>query len=136
MTRMTTYRIPMHREGHLVTLEEVLKLVDGAGLTWRLTHFDAIGKTGCDVDWSLLERETTRQPGGMAFTDVGLRDLAAQLYQVIDCDILGYPEGQPADVKGSAALSIVAFDSGEWTVETRVGHRHRFDATSWLLEGS
>ena len=136
MTRMTTYRMPMHREGHLVTLEKVLKVVAGAGLTWRLTHFDAIPKTGSDVDTLLLEREAKRQPGGVAFTDADLRDLAAQLQQVIDCDILGYPEGEPADVKGSAALSIVAFDSGEWTVETSEGHRRRFDATSWLLEGS
>ena len=126
VTRTTTHRIPMHRDGHVVTLEEVLEAVDGAGLEWHLTHFDAIPKTDAGLDTDFLEREAKSRPGGLVFSDTGLRDLAAKLQQVIDCDILGYPEGQPADAQVAAALSIVAFDSGEWAVHTSEGHGHRF----------
>lgn len=131
-----TYRIPMHRDGHVVTLEEVLEAVDGAGLEWRMTYCDAIPKTGSGLNSVLLERHARSQQEGAVFTDLGLRDLAARLEQMIDCDILGYPEGQPADAQVTPTVSIVAFDSSEWTVRTSEGHSHRFDVTSRLLDES
>ena len=70
----------------------------------------------------------------MVFADIGLRALAQQLHQVIDCQILGVPQGQSLGANVPDILEIVASDSTEWILRTGTQHGWRLDLGSSLFE--
>lgn len=132
MSSATTFRIPMHRGGSLVSLEAILEGVDGTGLEWHLLDIQAIAKQNSGLDVLRLEEEVRGHPGGLVFADLGLRALARQIDQVIDCEILGVPVERP--YPSMAEVSIVASDSTEWILRMSGMSGGRFDHASPLLD--
>jgi len=110
----STYAIPMHREGRVVDLLQILRLVNGQLLTWRLTEIEAIVVPGSALDIVELEREALSSPDGISFSNRALTALADQLLQVINCDLSGYLLGD--NRKQAPVVLIRALDSTEWSV--------------------
>jgi hypothetical protein len=123
----------MHRGGRLVSLEAVLDVVDSAGLEWHLTDLEAIAKKDSDLDVVQLENDVHGRPGGLLLTDAALRLLAAEVDQIIDCQILGVPQGESIDADVADVLDIVAFDSTEWILRVGTRQRGRLNHSSSLL---
>jgi hypothetical protein len=117
-----------------VGLEEVLDQINSSDLEWHLIFFDAISKIGADFDVRELAKGALATPVGLIFSDEGLRVLARQLFQVIECEILGFPKSQPVSSRESLTMKIDAFDSTEWTVQVGAGERHRVKRGSILSE--
>lgn len=131
MIRMAVFQIPMHDDGRLVSLEAILAELDGTGVEWWIVDLQAVGEPGSGLDVLELEKEVRRKPEGLALSDLELRALATQFHQVIECEIVGVETGKQGT--GDADLSIVAFDSTEWTVKVNPASAHRVRADSLLL---
>lgn len=132
MSSATTFRVPMHRGGRLVSLEAILEEVDGTGLEWRLLDIQAVARKGSGLDVLRLEEEAQSRPGGLVFADLALRALARQIDQVIDCEILGVPVTRPRT--SMVEVTIVASDSTEWIVRTRGMAGSRLNLASPLFD--
>jgi hypothetical protein len=133
MTERFSYRIPMHHEGHLVTLGEILDVIDGKGLEWRLTDFEAIAVPDFGLDILSIERAVSGTRGGLIFSFNALLEFAQGLDQVINCEILGYATDVPR-IPGEAVVIVQALDSTEWILKAD-DPRARLDLGSSLLHG-
>ena len=134
MSNEGNYRIPMHRGGRLVTLDDILQVVNGTRVVWHLMDIEAISMRDSGLDVLQLEREVQHAPGGKVFTDRDLRASARQLDQVIKCKILGVIEGLSFDVGSAVVVEILALDSTEWVLWTDQIHDDRIDVGSPLFE--
>ena len=115
MIEMTSYSIPAYCDGQLVTLQQVLGLVDSQILRWQLTELEGITAPGCGLDSVELESAARSTPGGLPFSNQALAALADQLLQVINCELFGY-RVQGADRTEAAVVVIRAMDSSEWSI--------------------
>jgi hypothetical protein len=131
---VSTYTIPMHRSGRLISLAAVLEAIKGEGLEWRLKDLWATAFEGFGAEIVELEQQTRNQERGVAFTDSGLREVASRIYQVIDCQLLGAPAGSSAAPGSADTLEIIAFDSTEWILNVGSSQRHRVNLRSDLFQ--
>jgi hypothetical protein len=132
---VSTYTIPMHPNGRLVSLAAVLGAIDGEGLEWYLKGLWATAFEGFGAEIVELERRTLAQESGVAFTDSGLREVASHIYQAIDCQLLGAPAGSSAAPGSADTLEVIAFDSTEWILNVGSSQLHRVNLTSNLFQG-
>lgn len=133
MSNVRKYRIPMFRDGQLVTLNDILRLVNGSGLKWHLMDIEAISRRDAGLDVLELEREVNASSDGRAFTDLELRALSRKLDQVIECRIVGMNQEHGPDNGRVPVVVISAFDSTEWILSVDVWENGRLDAGSPLL---
>lgn len=131
--RNFTYSIPMHHGSHLVTLEEILALIDGTGLEWHLSFLDATSRPDSQLNVVQLGHEVRSRPGGYVYSDVEIRALARELDQVIDCDIFAFTPGDPFGDESKARLAVEAFDSTSWNLEFEAAEIGRLDVTAKIL---
>lgn len=114
MTERTSYSIPAYCKGQLVTLQQVLGLMDSRLLRWQLTELEAVALPDSVVHVVEMERAVRSADGGLRFSNQALAALGDQLQQVINCEVLGYRvEGGGAP---EALVAIRAMDSTEWSI--------------------
>lgn len=128
---MSTFTLPMHANGRVVTLGAILSALDTSGLEWRVVALEAVAKPDSGLDVLELERAGGLSPGGLALSDSGLHTLAGQLEQIIDCEINGFTYG--VSPTSRPELSIVAVDSTEWTLSANASAEYRLRADSVLF---
>ena len=123
----------MYLEGRLVTLDEILHVIDGQEVDWRLIDFEAIALPDSGLDVLSLERAVFGSGEGLLFTYDALLELAQGLDQVINCEILGFVRGAP-EMAGEAVVILQALDSTEWVLAVDEPQA-RLDLDSPLLRG-
>lgn len=112
-----TLRIPMHQVGRLVTLADVLGLFDEGTWDWNVMEFESVAVAGSSLDVLALEEAVLATERGCAFTDSELRELAGEIQQVIQAEIVGSCN---ADVRADASgtrVVVRAFDSTDWCID-------------------
>jgi hypothetical protein len=131
---MSTYKIPMHRGGGLVSLAAVLDAIDGEGLEWHLKDLWATASEEFGAEIVELEKQTVSREEGVAFTDFDLREVASHIYQTIECQILGAPAGAIGAPVSADTLEIIAFDSSEWILNVGASQLYRLNLDSDLFQ--
>lgn len=130
MKNISLHRIPIHKNGHVTSLSEILHHINDTNISWRMTELQAISTPSSDLNMLNLESEIRNSPKGFPFTNKALIALAEILDQVIDCEIIGFtvsPEDSPTE---EAVIIIRALDSTEWEIavdESRDLLRTSFD---------
>lgn len=116
MKRTSTYRIPIHQDGHVTSFSEILRHVNGAEIFWRMTDLQAISIPSPNLNILDLESQVHDSPEGLIFTHEALVELSQALDQVIDCEILGFTRDPQTSSPGKVVIIIRALDSTEWEV--------------------
>jgi hypothetical protein len=122
MLQFTTFS--MHREGgRLVTLHDVLTLLPGNDLLWRILDLTAIGEAPGGAGMVAFENSIRVAPDGYRSTWKDLLALSVPLEQTWDCLIVATDLGVAIktdtieeDGFPNCRYVVDAFDSGTWTV--------------------
>lgn len=109
-------------DGPTVQLNDLLAQVPPVDLDWAILE---IWATGRDEHTKVVElaRRAAESSTGVALSDHALRQLAAEILQVIDGIVVGYrgvpPARSDADLRDVAEIVLEAIDSTLWRVYAR-----------------
>jgi hypothetical protein len=105
----------MLRNDVMLTLEQLLDAFNTDELLWGLTWIEAITNPTSTLNIVELE-ERVKTPPGLHLTQGAMRALAADLAQVIECEVTGFRTGSPAEQARRPVVRLLAEDSSHWTV--------------------
>jgi hypothetical protein len=109
-------------DGPTVQLNDLLAQVPPADLDWAILEIWATGRDDAP-EVVELDRRAAESPTGVALSDQALRQLAAEVLQVIDGIVVGYRGAPPvrsdADLRDVAEVVFEAIDSTLWRVYAR-----------------
>ena len=110
-------------DGTSVELGKLLDLVgDQPALDWSVMEVWAIARDD-GTDLVALERRAAASSHGLTMSAAALRELAGELFQVVDGIVVGYRDRRPdrgdEDLRSTATVVIEAIDSTFWRVYAR-----------------
>lgn len=117
VTTRRGYRIRMHQpEGRLIGLIDILSLIRSPDLTWHMRFLWATTRRESDLKVLELEQRIEDSERGVFFSQAELQAVADQFEQVIDMDLLGFPEGNDGATDVGSVVRAEALDSSVWDV--------------------
>lgn len=123
MLQFTTF--PMHVEGGLVTLRQVLEKLPRNNLLWYILDFEGVGTGPGGMTMKTFEQAVHASPEGYSLNWDELLTFASGIEQTWNCLIVGSQLGAMIVAEHIAAENfadcryvVQAFDSTEWSIGT------------------
>jgi len=135
MIQFTTF--PMHAEGGLVTLRQVLDTLPANDLRWHVLDFEGIGTAPGNLTMGEFEYAVRASPEGYSLSWDELLTFANGIEQTWNCLIVGRQPGAPviaehvrAEDFAGCRYVVQAFDSTEWSIGAANGMDVQAKATA------
>lgn len=126
MLQFTTF--PMHVEGSLVTLRQVLEKLPTNDLLWHVLDFEGVGTAPDGMTMETFEQAVHASPEGYSLNWDELLTFASGIEQTWNCLIVGsqfdamiVAEHVEAENFADCRYVIQALDSTEWSISTANG---------------